>query len=176
MNGVQLTRRALSATDLEKVLREHIAVIVDLMRLEHFPKEDLELLQDLGYRNPRAALAAIVQFGKTRRTELTDLITELEGPLGALEYAEAQINEKKGGIGITSAGLARSIRVGGAQRTPPTRRWFKGLGQVGVGTALALGNISLWAGGISGTLSPSTISPAETLMSVGGGVTAIFSD
>lgn len=173
--GVQITRRALSATDLDRMLREHIAVIIDLMKIEHFPKEDIDLLQDLGYRNPRAALAAVVQLGKTRRAELTDLITELGGPLEALEYAETQINEKKGWIGITvAAGPARRTRVGGGQRTPPTRRWFKGLGQVGAGTALALGNISLWVGGISGIFSPGIISPADTLMSVGGGVTALF--
>ena len=140
-SGLRLTRRTLAMTGLDNMIRQHIAVIIDLMRIEHFPKEDLELLQNIGHRNPRAALAAIIQLCKTHRVQLANLLTEM-GPMGSLETIEGLIYEQKNRIPSTPDRPMTRTRVEHRQPRPP-RRLYKGLGQVGGGVLMALGNITL---------------------------------
>ncbi len=151
--GVGATRRWADEAGFLAVIDSHIEEILDGMRMEHFPPEDREALRDLGSREPEQDLAGLVYL-KTRKRDLVNrtrealISTQLEQIAQRVSAGAQQLKEEP-----PSAQSNRPVEA-----EAPGRRWFKGLGQICQGAALAIADISLAVGALALPVSPETSS------------------
>jgi len=111
--------------------------IVDGLDVELFPESEYELFKELGSRNPKSDLQGIIYVLKTRKKKSSFLINEisvsknLKNTVKKLSEAEEQFEENE------------KNAENSKNKPKKSRRWFKGLGQIGQGTALSIGDIAL---------------------------------
>ena len=110
--------------------------IVDGLEAELFPENEYDLFRELGSQNPKSDIQGIIYILKVRRKKNSSsnkevlISNRLEITVTILSEAQKQFkeqNEKN-------------------PKKPKSRRWFKGLGQIGQGAALSIGDIALAAG------------------------------
>lgn len=160
-NGSHTNRRLLVDTGIADIIQDYFVEIVDGMTVDHFPKEDFEVLRQSGSQDPRREITAIVHLVKSRKEQLfwrnndnvrfshrlVQVTERIETIYKSLPQEPSEPSEKQ-------------------EKKPAVKRAvFKGLGSIVQGTLMTITNITLAAGLWSVPL------PAETT-SVGAVVSA----
>jgi hypothetical protein len=111
--------------------------MLDGMKIEHLPEADFALLKQLGRSDPRRDMALTMALMKMRSFERTiwtaaldptKVDTSRDMPRAYLDVAHTALHE---------------TRPAAAVVPPLRRRWWKGLSQIGTGSALAVFNCGL---------------------------------
>jgi len=122
-DGVKLNDRMTTESGFLSAIDDHFEEIVNGMKPEYFPTEELEVLRYLGSRNPQVELAGIIYLLKVRKGGLISSAKEipiskqLEKLLERLSREQERFKEQKEVVN---------------KKLParPGRRWFKALGQI----------------------------------------------
>lgn len=156
--GVIVGHDLANETGLLQVVTEHFDEIIEGMRVEHFPKEELAILRDLGVKNPQVALHATVYLLKRRRRLLhesgyydlaRELVTVFEMLPGRFERSLSP----------------QPYRVEGQKR----RNW-KVLGGVIEGAGMVIGNVLMVINPLGVTISAPEAQSYGAITSVTGGI------
>jgi len=128
----------------------HYNEIIQGLNIELFPESELEILQEFGAKDPKSKLRGIIYLLKTRNKDKcnynneTSISNQLNKIVKRLDEAESAFKE-------TDKDSSEK-----EDRPRKSRRWFKGLGQIGQGAALSIGDIALAAGMLKFPVSPET--------------------
>lgn len=130
----------------------HEREIASHLDASHLPVIDKEVLQEMGSVNADQELRSLVFIAKTylerRELQSRELTVRQE-----LRHIESLISEAE-------AEFERDVEPNknqGALESPrKSRRWFKGLGQIGQGAALTIANVALAIGTLNLPVSPET--------------------
>lgn len=125
--GLQTSKQMSEDLGIVECLEAHYGDIVEGLSLKFFPDEDFKVLKQAGSQNPQEDLLAWLYILKKRHK------TEDEGPWADRELIREDYLH-------ASAGTKRESKNSKEWRS---RRWFKGLGQMGQGAALTIANLAL---------------------------------
>lgn len=155
--GVRLNNRLMEELGFFDVFDEYYDEIVEGMKYEHMPNQEIDILRDLGSEDPGAELLALLYIVKSKRktaerfkqekisNRLTDIEDQLSRQLDKMEELEDTEEPPK-----------------------KSKRWFKGLGQIAEGSALSLANIGLVVGIFSFPVAPETAGWGALVSSING--------
>jgi len=146
-SGVRFNNRLLEQSGFMDALDAHFEELVDGLRFEHLPGQEIELLRSFGNIDPELELRGQIYLLKARRNRQERHFNELTVS-ERLKRLEQQLSEAR--LELTPQAKART----NAPSKP--RRWFKGLGQIGQGAALSIGNVALAVGALHFPVSPET--------------------
>ena len=156
--GVVIGYRLANETGLLKIVTEHFDEIVEGMRVDHFPKEEIDILRDLGVKNPRVAVQATVYLLKRRRrllreSEYYDLARELVmvSEMLPIQY-ERSISPQLSGV------------------EGEKRRSWKTLGGIIEGAGMVIGNVLMVINPLDVSISAPEVQSYGAILSVTGGV------
>lgn len=125
--------------------------IVEGMKPEYFPNEDLQILRKLGSQEPESELRAIIYIIKKYSQKHRDEFIYRE-----ISIAK-RCNEIKNQIDEENKKFFWMKNVNNMKNEDrPGKRWFKGLGQILQGAAISIANIGLAAGWLRFPVSPET--------------------
>jgi len=119
---------------------EHETEILQGLQPEHLPKEDKEILREMGSMNPEAEIRGLVYLAKARLRKVerqnreVSVRQELKNCAQELDQAEQKIRK-----GLEMKELEPEV-------PKKSRRWFKGLGQIAQGSALSIADVALAIG------------------------------
>ena len=156
------------------VLEDYETLIREGMSFDDIPKEDVDVLRQLGESDPRGALLAAFHKEKSRSSlygTAERFNDEPRTPGGALRRGEERI--RKASEQIKEFVKKAKEQEESAPRTSdsevrPTRRWFKGLGKVAQGSALTIADACLAAGILDLPVDPATQSWGSIVSSIAG--------
>jgi len=132
--------------------QSHARQIADGLVLVHFPDADKDAMRETGSSNPDVELRSLAHTAKS-------WINEHEGRLQEFGFRQrlASVEEKLKGEGDEFAAIEKMETVQIPEKVRPrTKRWFKGLGQIGQGAALTIANVALAIGVLHIPVSPET--------------------
>ncbi|WP_141699312.1 hypothetical protein [Candidatus Thiosymbion oneisti] len=151
MDAYRDNNRLLDKLGIIDCLESHYEKIVSGIEYELLPSYDTEIMKQLGSKTPENDLRAIIYSIKNEKTEKqsTNDSYKQSSTEKRLKRIESMIED--GWRGYYDA------REGRAEKPPKkSRRWFKGLGNIGQGVALSIGNIGLALGAFNFPVSPET--------------------
>jgi hypothetical protein len=123
--------------------------MMDGMKIEHLPEEDFALLRRLGRGDPRRDIVLAMALMKMRSLDRTIW--------AGLDHSKVDSSH---GMPRTYLNIVQvtldEARSSSSAPVPHRRRWWKGLGQIGTGSALAIFN-----GGLALSMFAFPISPAD---------------
>lgn len=168
-NGSHTNRRLLVDTEIADIIQNYFGEIVDGMTVDHFPKEDFEVLRQSGSQDPRREITAIVHLIKSRKEQLlwrnndnvrfshrlvqvTEIIERISS---SLPEEPSEPNEKQ----VKKPTVKRAV--------------FKGLGSIIQGMLMTITDITLATGVWSVPLPPETTS-VGAVVSATSGIGMIF--
>lgn len=139
-NGVSLNNRLTEESGFLDAFDGHYDEIVEGMKLEHMPRQEIDIMRDFGSEDPEAELSALMYIVKSRRKAIKSfnqevtISNQLRQIEEHLDYQRKQMEELED-----------------KEEKPPkkSKRWFKGLGQIAQGSALSIANIGLAMGVLS---------------------------
>ena len=136
-SGVRTSSNMAKRSGFLDAIDDHFEEIIDGIKPEYFPKEELEVLQKLGSKNPQIELAGIIYLLKAKQSQLASLIREvrISKQLDRIEEMLLKAEER----------FEEESKEEEEKPRGPGRRWFKGLGQIAQGAALSIANIALAA-------------------------------
>lgn len=138
-NGVRSNNRILKYSGFMDALDAHYEELVDGLRFEHLPEKEVELLRSFGITDPQLELRGQIYLLRARRSRRERNSNEL-AVSQRLERVEKELSEARND-------LAQQSENQELQKAPAkSRRWFKGLGQIGQGAALSICDVGLIAG------------------------------
>jgi len=150
-DGVRWNNRLAREIGLLDALDQYFAEIIAGLDIDDFPEEEYDMLKDFGFHNPKSDLQGIIYLLKIRhkndvswQKEKIQVSRELERTVEILSSAKKDFktsNEEKDTI---------------VEPPKKSRRWFKGLGKIGQGAAISIGDICLAAGILKFPVSPET--------------------
>jgi len=150
-DGVRWNNRLSREIGLFDALDQYYAELVTGLNIDDFPEQEYEMLAEFGVHNPKAHLQGIICLLKLRQQEKVSwqkekicVSRELERTVEILSSAQEDFREQDGG----------SNEESGPPKKP--RRWFKGLGKIGQGAAMSIGDICLAASLLEVPVSPET--------------------
>lgn len=148
-NGVRINEQIASDAGFLSAIEDHFAEIIDGMVPEYFPPEELEILRELGSRDPKIELVGIIYLLKARKTYLVSSTKEVSVSK-QLEWVVERLSKEQERFKEETEAQNREI----SER--PGRRWFKALGQICQGSALSIANVGLAVGLLPFPVSPET--------------------
>lgn len=156
-DGVRANNRMLEESGFMDAMDAYYDEIVDGMKLEHMPKQEIEVMRELGSADPKAKLTALMYIVKSRCKSKQSYNQEvrISNRLKEIEKKLDQQNEK----------LKES-----KEEKPPkkSKRWFKGLGQIAQGSALSIANVGLAMGAITVPVAAETAGWGAIISSITG--------
>jgi hypothetical protein len=165
--GVQRNYRIAEESGFLDALDLYYDEIIEGLAVELFPESEYDLLREFGSKDPRSEIQGIIYLLKTKKRRgyyLNDNVSISKGLKDIIEKLskiEEQFKEQE--------------EEGNSEEKPPkkSRRWFKGLGHIGRGAALSIGDIALAIGVLHLPVSPET-QTWGSLVSATTGVGMIF--
>ncbi len=136
----------------EDMLRDYGPQIAAGLKPEHLPLVDQAVLKEIGSANPEVELRLLVQ--EARQTfERISRYSEGQAPaMAKLEQGSELLRSA-----VEEFQRFRDESVKREREVPKkSRRWFKGLGQIGQGAALTIANAGLALGAFHFPISPET--------------------
>jgi len=122
--------------------------IIGGLEAELFPESEYELLKDLGFQNPRSDIRAIVYALKAKK--------KLRSSCNKFSVSHSLNNTTTKLSEVKEKFKESDTKKLEKERLEKSRRWFMGLGQIGQGAALSIGDIALAAGALQFPVSPET--------------------
>lgn len=147
--AVRRSTRGLREIGLLDAFDNYFDEILDGLDIDDFPEEEYELLRSIGFQNPKSDLQGIIYLLKVRHREWLlrrnlkrCVSSELKSATELLESAvkDLKIEDQKTIV----------------EQPKKSRRWFKGLGKIGRGAGVSIGDICLAAGILKFPVSPET--------------------
>jgi hypothetical protein len=130
----------------------HAREIADGLEAAYLPDADKDVLREMGSVNPEVELRTLVFLAKILM-QRNDSKSHNAGLRQQLRYADERSKE----WAAEFEKYVKAKKEGSAEDVPKkTRRWFKGLGQIGLGAALSIENVALAIGTLHLPVSPET--------------------
>jgi hypothetical protein len=150
--GVQMNNELVVDTGIADVIQDYFGEIVDGMSVDHFPKEDFEVLQQAGSSDSRREIIALVYLIKSRKEQLIRDSRQVRFSRTLVEVAERVER-------IEQSFPEESPKPIQSNKKPTVKRaTFKGIGSIAQGALMTMTNITLAAGLWSVPLPPETTS------------------
>lgn len=132
----------------------HYEEIVAGLGIDLIPETEFDLLRELGFADPKAELEGIMYVVK-KRTVRDQKYRNSWSISFKIKQVEKDLSEAKNDL---KAKKDDDPDNNSNEKRPKKkdRRWFKGIGQIGQGTALSIGDIALAAGALNFPVSPET--------------------
>ena len=145
-DGVRWNNRLAEETGFLDVLDSYYEEIVDGLDAELFPEAEYELMREIGFKDPRSDLRGIIYILQARKKKHlsyeVSVSQNLKNTVETLSKAREQFK--------------RTDKNHNTEKPKKSRKWFKGLGQIGQGAALSIGNIALALGALTFPVSTET--------------------
>ena len=136
-------------------LDQYYEEIVAGLDIADFPEQEFQMLRDFGFHDPKVDLQGLVVLIKMRQKESVvrqkeglHVSRKLEQTVEILGSAQEAFDKGK------EEDEEEDKEKSGRPKKP--RRWFKGLGKIGQGAAMSIGDICLAAGIFKFPVSPET--------------------
>lgn len=145
--------RIAEETGFLEVLECYFQEIAEGLEPQHLPPIDAEVLRSLGAENVEVELRVMVFAAKRIAAARARLRNSNEDSIKReIEHALERLDHDQKAFAVWRKEKEES------PEPPPkkTRRWFKGLGQIGQGSAVTIADIALAAGGLHLPVSPET--------------------
>lgn len=139
--GLSFSNRITEEGGFLDAYESHETEILGGLQPDHLPKEDKEILRDMGSINPDAELRGLVYLAKARvrnvkrQNREVSIRQELKNCEQELDQAEQKFRK---GLEMKEPELN--------QIPKKSRRWFKGVGQIAQGSALSIADVALAIG------------------------------
>lgn len=127
----------------------HAEEILAGLRPEHLPAADREFFREIGTLDADAELAELVFRARSYRQHITSNEIRMRQRLDRLEKQLEKATEQFDELKELEPAQFK-------ETTKRSRRWFKGLGQIGQGAALSIADVALAIGVIRFPVSPET--------------------
>lgn len=151
-HSLEFSNRTIEQAGFLDAFEAHTSLILDGLRPEHLPPADREVLREMGSPDAAAELAELVFRARAYRQRVERMSREISVRKQLHHVAEqiAQVQKE-----FDEFNKSQTKQISGE---PPkkSRRWFKGLGQIGQGAALSIANVALAVGVIQFPVSPET--------------------
>lgn len=149
--SLDFSNRTLEESGFLDAFEPHMAEILDGLRPEHLPHMDREVIRETGSPDADAELAELVHRARAYRTRAERISQEVSTRQQLSHVAERVAR-------IEKEFEEYNAKSSDEPREPPkkSRRWCKGLGQIGQGAALSIANVALAVGVIQFPVSPET--------------------
>ncbi len=150
--GVQMNNELVVDTGIADVIQDYFGEIVDGMSVDHFPKEDFEVLQQAGSSDSRREIIALVYLIKSRKEQLIR------------ESRQVRFSQTLGEVAQRVERIENTFpqeppNPNQSNKKPAVKRaTFKGIGSIAQGALMTMTNITLAAGLWSVPLPPETTS------------------
>tara|TARA_B110000977_G_C11066627_1_gene488023 strand:- start:1041 stop:1700 length:660 start_codon:yes stop_codon:yes gene_type:complete len=158
-DGVRTNRRMLEDSGFMDVIDSHYFEIVDGMKLEHMPQQELQIMRDLGSNDPETELSALMSIVKSRSKSKHSYNQEV-GVSQQLNNIEEKLDQQQNQL--------KELKKESDDQPRKSRRWFKGLGQIAQGSALSIANVGLAMGAITIPVATETASWGAIVSSITG--------
>jgi hypothetical protein len=138
--GLSFSNRITEQGGFLEAYEEHETEILQGLQSGHLPKEDKEILREMGSMNPDAELRGLVYLAKARVRKVErqnrdfSVRQELKNCAQELDQAEQKFRK-----GLEMKELEPEV-------PKKSRRWFKGVGQIAQGSALSIADVALAIG------------------------------
>ena len=149
-DGVRWNNRLAEESGFLDAIDSHYNEIVDGLDVELFPESEIELLQEFGFKHPKSNLRGIIYLLKSRNKDKYRSRNEMSVS-SALKYTVDKLSDAQNDFKEPDKEIITK-----EEKPKKSRRWFKGLGQIGQGVALSIGDIALAAGMLKFPVSPET--------------------
>lgn len=168
-SGSYENQRLLIDTGIADIIQDYFGEIVDGMTVDHFPKEDFDILRQSGSQDPHLEITAIVHLIKSRKEQLLwrnndnvrfshrleQVTKEIEKILASLPKEPPEHDEKQD------------------KQPAVNRAIFKGVGSIIQGTLMTITNITL-AAGVWNVPLPAETTTVGAVVSATSGIGMIF--
>lgn len=140
--GTRFNNRVVAETEIVDVIQDYFGEIVEGMKVDHFPKEDFEILRQSGSADPRREVVAMIHLVKSRKER----------------FIQESRNVRFGQRLTQGVERIEEIRKALPKEPPskqnePSRRnnvvrraTFKGIGSIAQGAMLTITDLTLAAG------------------------------
>lgn len=149
-DGVRWNNRLAEEAGFLDAFDSHYNEIIQGLDIELFPESELEILHEFGARDPKSKLRGMIYLLKTRNKDECSYNNEMSIS-NQLNKIVKRLDEAESAFKETDKNSTEN-----KDRPKKSRRWFKGLGQIGQGAALSIGDIALAAGMLEFPASPET--------------------
>ena len=139
-----VNERLLIDSGIIEVFEEHISEIVSELEVSDLPVEDIDALKESGSIHPRAELRLRIRTIKKQYITVGRYNNDRRSLSSSIRKAGEEVSER----------IERLKEHD--EKSPPRKRWFKGLGSLCRGTVLTAVDISLLGGWWTVPLSPDT--------------------
>jgi len=139
-DGVRTNRFMLEESGFMEAIDAYYDEIVEGMKLEHMPPQELQIMRDLGSNDPETELSAFIYIVKSRSkgrhsyNQEVRISQQLKDVEKKLDHQHEKLKE---------------LKEKADEQPKKSKRWFKGLGQIAQGSALSIANVGLAMGAIS---------------------------
>jgi hypothetical protein len=142
--GLEFSNRAVDESGLLDAYELHVGEILSGLQPHHLPEIEKDVLRDMGSPDPEAELAELVFRARADRNRSAAMRQEV-----SVRQQLRNIEEQVAKAGQEFDELRKSQAEPEPKEFPKkSRRWFKGLGQIGQGAALSIANVALAVGAI----------------------------
>ena len=137
LRGLVISNRAVQDAGFLDVFDDYYMEIVEGMKIEDMPAQELEVLRRLGSEDPETELTALIYLVRSRSRSSRQLGYNIRVS-NHLQEAEKILEHHWREIA--------KLRETNKKQLVKSRRWFKGLGQIAQGSALSVANVWLAIG------------------------------
>lgn len=150
--SLDFSNRTIEEAGFLDAFESHTDEILAGLRPEHLPVADKQVLKDMGSPDVDAELAELVFRARGYREKARQLSREVSTREQLRQVAEQIGRVEKEFENFRSFTADRPA----SEAPKKSRRWFKGLGQIGQGAALSIANVALAVGVIQFPVSAET--------------------
>lgn len=162
--GLEFSNRAVDESGFLDAYERHVGEILAGLQPQHIPDVDRDVLRGMGSHDAEAELAELVflaRAGRDRWVAMRQEISvrqQLKNVEEQVARAAKEIDELKEVLTASEPVQQQkaSRRSESTDHPRKSRRWFKGLGQIGQGAALSIANVALAVGALHFPVSPET--------------------
>ena len=151
-DSVEFSNRVADEGGFLDACESHAREIASGLAAIHLPDAEKEVLREMGSPNPEVELRSLVYLAKS-------WIQTSERQLGDVRFRQElrHVEERLKKAGDEFATVEKTEKERPSREVPKkSRRWFKGLGQIGQGAALSIANVALAIGTLHLPVSPET--------------------
>ncbi len=171
-DGTHTNRRLVVNTEIADIIQDYFLEIVDGMTVDHFPKEDFEVLRQSGSPDPHREVTAIVHLIKSRKEQL--LMRNRDNIRFSQRLIQVTETIEKISASLPKEVSKESKANDTSSKQPPVKRAvFKGLGSIIQGTLMTITNITL-ATGVWNVPLPAETTSVGAVVSATSGIGMIF--
>lgn len=150
-HSLDFSNRTLDDSGFLDAFERHAGDILEGLRPAHLPDVDREVIRQTGSPDADAELAELVYGARAYRVRHARMSQEVSTRQELRHVAEQLARIEK-----EFEDFRKSGEISEGEPPKKSRRWFKGLGQIGQGAALSIANVALAIGVIEFPVSPET--------------------